>query len=585
MDIKSSSTAGQQALLQAISGNAELSRVETPGRIFIAAVESIARSSQTGTSKTLFDVIINADGQRIRTITQQPFQIGQSLKIEVSKDASLRVLEILSAPTKTHPDLVTQGPRPTPGNSDADLISQNLRTATTKANTNLINQNLGTATAKANSDLINQNLSRATGKTVTDPIIQNRRPAQGKTNADLISQGLRQALPLQQNLSPRQPTVSPILNNLASLPAILGRLNSSGDNKALLQLQQQVSELLSKQPKLEQLRDPTTLKQAVLNSNGLLEAKLKAVAQQLTPPTVTHEKSKQSLRTNEQSIRTKLAQNPLLNKQAQRLVAGDAKAQLIKLVRDLAPLLSKPVAGNTSSTQAESQLIARIIQAAAPASTAQHTTTPLAPDKQMTTLQPIDLPELALNTQLKTLFRQTGIRIDNHQTAAPRESLDLAISTLLRQVAASIAKLQATQLSGLSSQQAGPDGPLLNSWHVEIPVLMQGQFRPIQLQIDEERSPEQSNDSKQIRQWKVTLGFDFEGLGEFYATLKIIGNNVSTTFWSEQPQTLRQIQRELDRLKSALKSIGLEVNQLECRKGTPPLKSTRLDQQLVDIKT
>lgn len=499
MDIKPTSTAGQHALLQAISGNIKLAKVDTPGGIFTALVESVARNPLSGTTQTLFDVIINAEGQRIRTISQQPFDIGQVLKIEVAKDASLRILETLSAPPKT--------------------------------------------------------------------------------NAELISQGLRQALPLQKDLSPLQQSIAPLLNNLATLPAVLSRLNPNGDNKVLLQLQQRISELLLKQPSPEQLLNPKTLKQTIFNNSGLLEAKLKAVAQQLPPRASTNDKAEPP------PLRVQLSQNPVLNKRTEQLVAKDFKAQLIKLARELAPLLSRPTTSNTNSTQAETQLITRIIQSSVTGfSTQPHTNSPL-PGKPISPPQTIDLPELLLNSQLKNMFLQTGVRVDNNQTTAPRESMDLAISTLLRQVAASIAKLQSNQFSVLSNQQGGPDNPMLNSWHVEIPVLMQGQFRPVQLQIDEERAPEQPEDSKQSHQWKVTLGFDFEGLGEFYATLKIIEQRVSTTFWSERPQTLQRIQKELDRLKGALKSIGLEVNQLDCRKGTPPLKQTRLDQQLVDIKT
>ena len=114
----------------------------------------------------------------------------------------------------------------------------------------------------------------------------------------------------------------------------------------------------------------------------------------------------------------------------------------------------------------------------------------------------------------------------------------------------------------------------------------EGQFRTLQLIIEREPYHEASAEQdRKARQWNITLGFDFQTLGEFYATLRIADNTVSTTFWSERPQTLQLIRKEIEVLEGSLQQLGLEVKQIDCRKGTPPLKASRLDQQLVDIET
>ncbi len=390
------------------------------------------------------------------------------------------------------------------------------------------------------------------------------RPA--TTIQDMLQKGLRESLPLQQNHST-------LLNRLAPLESIIGQLNRQVENQPLLKAQMQLRQLLTSLPTREQLQNPAQLKQAITNNGSFFEAKLQKIVEQFT---ALRQQTTQSKSQSELPIKQLLKNNPALAKQLETNIGKDLKGQLVRLAASLAPLSTTPPASNLSS--AEMQLIARIVQAATTGSNP-------TPGQQATATQKLELPELLLNTHMTRLLQQAGFKPAPQQSSLPRETFDLAISTLLRQIASSIAKIQNNQFTSIASKQSSTEPQLLNSWYVEIPAFSEGQFRPIQIQIDEETTRDQSQDEKKGRQWKITLGFDFEDLGEFFATLTIVENSISATFWSEQSQTLERIKSELNYLEHSLEEKGIAIKSLDCRRGKPALQKSRLDQQLVDIKT
>lgn len=230
----------------------------------------------------------------------------------------------------------------------------------------------------------------------------------------------------------------------------------------------------------------------------------------------------------------------------------------------------------------ESNMLSRIITAALTMATRSDGST--YSNAASTLQQPLLLHNLPIDTGIQSLL-QASISTSAGHGAATAEAFDLAMSVILRQIAAGLSRIQTHQLNSLGSRRTGTEGPVGQSWNLEIPVFAQGQFRPIQIQINEDSETNTANTTGKTRQWTITLGFDFEALGKFYATLRVVGTSVSTTFWSETPQTLQKIQGELNHLKKSLADKGLQVDQLDCRQGIPPQRHTRLDQQLLDIKT
>lgn len=173
---------------------------------------------------------------------------------------------------------------------------------------------------------------------------------------------------------------------------------------------------------------------------------------------------------------------------------------------------------------------------------------------------------------------------------AAGDSMDLALSVLLRQVAATIARFNVHQLHSVAQQQGvGPEPGVANSWIVELPVRHGEQVHVFQLLIDEEererRKDEEDEGQRKGRAWKFTLRFDIDPLGPMYAQVRLVEHSVSARFWAEQPHTLRAVRAELDTLKGRLGKLGLTVEEMDCVQGAPPVRRTQLFQQLVDVKT
>lgn len=504
-----------------------------------------------------FNVLLNINGNQIQTQSNSAFSVGQLLKIEVAANGGLRVVEIASK---------------------APPIDQTL--------------------------------------------VQ-------------LQQGLRQALPLQQ--SPKL-----LLNNLVPLFQLLQQLPGNPANT-------QIRELLATIPELKQLANPATLKNSVNQSGLFLEAKIKSALAQIqkllqnsqqqatqnktggsaahsnTTGASSQNPSTQSLANRElaTSIKQPLSQpgqpqpnalnsisgqpppnpqtaareliqnllrdNPQIGRQLEQAIGQDFKSQLLKLSASLLPLLSRNEHAASAVKPAETALLQRILQVL-PNINSSSLTSPASGSAASASLNNLPLSNLPINTQLLHLLTSSPATqpANAQQTGNSQSSrLDLAVSTVLRQIAASLAQVQANQLQSLVAPRADLDGgQILNNWSVEIPVLLEGQFKPIQLHINEERHSDtasQNNDQRRI--WKITLGFDFDNLGEFFATLRIIDTSVSATFWSDKPETLQRISNELQYLNRSLSKLGLNVEELECRRGKPQIKETRLDQQLVDIKT
>ena len=111
MDIKPSLLASFQALLPTSSDPAELAKVYAQGRIFTAIIEQVVQKPQSNNLSPLFEILINAEGKKITAESNQPFSPGQLIKVEVTKDGSLRVLQIVQPATEKQQELIQQGLR------------------------------------------------------------------------------------------------------------------------------------------------------------------------------------------------------------------------------------------------------------------------------------------------------------------------------------------------------------------------------------------------------------------------------------------------------------------------------------------
>lgn len=167
---------------------------------------------------------------------------------------------------------------------------------------------------------------------------------------------------------------------------------------------------------------------------------------------------------------------------------------------------------------------------------------------------------------------------------AAQEEGDL--ETLLKLAAAAVSRLQTHQLSSLAQSQMTPEGNLVTTWQLELPMRNQQEIVPLQIKIQqEERQAQQQRrkDEQKENLWRIELAFDIAPLGPLQVQAQLLRGSISSQLWAERAATARFIDSELGNLRERLVAAGLEVGELACQQGTPPQgPRTTLQQRWVD---
>ncbi|GEM_PF-654946 len=147
-----------------------------------------------------------------------------------------------------------------------------------------------------------------------------------------------------------------------------------------------------------------------------------------------------------------------------------------------------------------------------------------------------------------------------------REEPTSSTLRLLRAIEAplesALARVRYHQLASLPGHD-----PNVQVWQFEFPLASGERLEGLRLRIEEQ---ERSHADPAAHRWSVTLDFDFAALGRIQARVGLQGERVSGTFWSERSDTLALIQGEMERLRAALESKGLEVSRLGAHRGRGP---------------
>jgi hypothetical protein len=157
------------------------------------------------------------------------------------------------------------------------------------------------------------------------------------------------------------------------------------------------------------------------------------------------------------------------------------------------------------------------------------------------------------------------------------------LEALLKLAAAAISRLQTHQLSSLAQSQVGPDGNLLTTWQLELPMRNQQELVLLQMNIQRDESNPQDKPDKKETLWKVELAFDLDPLGPLQVQAQLAHGRLSSQLWAERSSTVNLIDAELDNLRQRLVAAGVQVGELACSQGIPPRgPRTSLEQRWVD---
>ncbi|MDH4568738.1 flagellar hook-length control protein FliK [Pseudomonas sp. BN414] len=243
-----------------------------------------------------------------------------------------------------------------------------------------------------------------------------------------------------------------------------------------------------------------------------------------------------------------------------RLLAGqtgslpqDFKANLLRLVAQLLPALPTPGSLPTTGTSnAMAQALPAFIRNALGA------------------LGQANARQQALSFPLPSRLAQ-----------AAEEEGDL--ETLLKLAAAAVSRLQTHQLSSLAQTQVTPEGNLLTTWQLEVPMRNQQDIVPLQIKLQQEQEGRQEKNERKESLWRIELAFDLEPLGPLQVQAQLAQGSLSSQLWAERADTAGLIGRELPNLRERLQAAGLTVGELACIQGQPPRgQRTTLEQRWVD---
>ncbi|WP_036128338.1 flagellar hook-length control protein FliK [Marinobacter nitratireducens] len=203
--------------------------------------------------------------------------------------------------------------------------------------------------------------------------------------------------------------------------------------------------------------------------------------------------------------------------------------------------------------------------------------------EQFNRLTPLTSPDLVQNP---LQFPQP---VTTPQPSAGNEPS--TVGQMLRMLAGMLNRITVNQLhSQVLTSRAGGEAAAAptSTMLIELPWLTpQNEPRTAQLKIeqhDHESGKERDKPASARSEWRLSLAMDLDEAGPLHFDVTLRQEAVSARVWAERQATLKQVNEELPLLRRSLTDLGLEVTDLECRRGSPAGASTRLEHRLVDTR-
>lgn len=539
LDLQTHSPTRPSSAISEVLGDRE--RIDAIVRHVVKLEASIPADTRSGQQQRqeLYRLVLQVENRNIEALTNRPLQPGQQLGIRLAANGQVQVVTVDGKPVRA-------GPTPPSAAASRPVLDQLV-------------------------DALRQNLPRQEPsgpllRTLAE-VLRSLTPATGRApQAPAQAAGSRAESAAGPTATPAKPSASgpgPTATRAPeSAPAPAPASNIPRLPPAVTEALTRLAQAL---PTRTEVTDARGLQRAVRDSGIFLEPRLA-----------------QALRENGGAPATQARSE--FASAVRNAIQGDQKANLLRAYAALEQAVREhalPGAPRGGPPLTPEQAL-RVLSAAAMRAGASPPASPSSPAQG-------GAPVRGETTAPPQLAFPAPVAVPATGTALPAGgSLDLALSVLLRQVAAAISRITVQQVQSTAVQQGGGAEPgVQNSWQVELPVrLADGAMHVFQLQIDEEaQGGGAEGEQKKVRQWKVTLAFDLAPLGPMYAQIRLREQTVATRFWAEQPATLQAVRAELDTLKQKLVALGLQVEELDCLAGAPPARGTAFSRQLVDVRT
>lgn len=185
---------------------------------------------------------------------------------------------------------------------------------------------------------------------------------------------------------------------------------------------------------------------------------------------------------------------------------------------------------------------------------------------------------LAQGGDLKQQLGQL-LRLSEQMPAAAREQLTQLVNSLL-------ARSTAQQIGSLQNWRELPDGGQERQYRLDLPILQEQKLENAELKITEHRR--RNEDGEFVTAWTVRLHFTLDDHGKVDAEISLKdGWELTTSFWAEQPDTVKLIRERLPDFETDLRDKGFQIESIGVRLGKAAANAEQnpITRHLVDLHT
>jgi hypothetical protein len=538
---KNSAAPAIKALISELEAQKKLA--QTPG------IKLITLSVNTPIVATASATTPNVATTNLLTYTNQPIQAGQTLLMQLSEGQRLQLLQVLSKTEVATFNTIMQASKTATINNLTERQPFNANNTTAAQLTNSAPLS-GEFTSKSwqlgleQQQLATTKTTEAIGETLRRLLPQKDKGQDLLTSLPKITQFIQQ-LPIAERKEWLSSQVQQSLKTLANHI----RLSDQLTNPKLVEMTLKNNGQSFEQKLAQLITGQHSADAPSISTSGTLLPEKKTTAMN---PLNTSSNLKSPLLSTNNSVVTPPKTNLINQHSVGKIATQDLKGALLGLLHQLDSEL-----GATKPTQPGSPLATELNK----------------------NLLAIALPQLL------------GMLANKQQSELSQKQLRTQLVMLMHQhTLGSIAKIQLQQVHTLNHQLAQTDqAQPTQSWQFEIPVRQGQDVHPLNIQLEQQWIEEQDENSEKgstrIRQWNVMLSFNLPLVGQFYAQLSLVGESLAAKFWAENENTLLEAKNKIAGLKTQLEREGIQVTQMHCMPGIPPMPKMSFSYSLVDIKT
>lgn len=489
--------------------------------------------------------------------TSLPVQPGQTLLMQIAEGQRLQVLQVLSKAEVAAFGALQQATAAGSTPNSLHPIATSLTTTNLPGSNGLLN----------NSPLLTNTAATTNNQTQTGDQAVNPKSAIAPQAMEAIGETLRRLLPQKDRGQDLMTTLPKITQFIQQLPVAERREWLSS------QLQQSLKILANHVRIADQLSNPKMVEMALKNNGQSFEYKLaQLVTKNPDGPTLS----------NTSGTATTLSKTNTNNPG----VVASAQAQKNLLAQNGQSLPNPSPIERMASQDLKGALLGALHQL----------------DNELETLTPLptslsSASELNKTPVANALPQFLGMLMQKQPPGelSQKQLRNQLVMLMHQYTLGSLAKIQLQQLHRINHQinhqmtQGNDLAQPTQSWQFDIPVRTGQDVTPLHIHLEqqwvEEQAGEENQNSNRVRQWNLMLGFNLPMIGQFYAQLTLLNDQLSAKFWAENENTLTAAKNKMDGLKTQLESEGIQVTQMQCVPGLPPKPRLSFSYSLVDVKT